>query len=151
MVDNKIQDVMLTDIKPFKGTKVSFKINQAARKDLKKLFAHYTNSDYEFDKTKVRVRLSGREDEFISRSQAKRLLLGMEKFRSIILDFKKVEFIDSACLGALVGISRRLKSDGGDLTISGLQDEVRSIFQITRLDKVFPLYDDVDQAINSFS
>lgn len=76
--------------------------------------------------------------------------VGAEASR-VVLDFKAVSFIDSACLGVLVFLLRKLKSQGGDVRISGLQEEVRSIFQITRMDRVFKLYDQVDEAVKSYS
>ncbi|MBI2870391.1 MAG: DUF4325 domain-containing protein [Candidatus Omnitrophica bacterium] len=91
VVDNVIDDTMLNDIQNRRGTRVIFTLKQKSRKALKALFDEYSNSDFEFDKTKVVVRLSAREGEYISRSQAKRLLLGLEKFKRIVLDFKRVK------------------------------------------------------------
>ncbi len=90
VVDNAVRDIFLEDTRFLKGTRVEFKLKQKSRKNLKDLFDSYTNNDYEFDKTKVRVSLSGREGEYISRSQARRLLFGLEKFKRVGLDFKNV-------------------------------------------------------------
>ena len=68
----------------------------------------------------------------------------------IVLDFSDVEFIDSSCLGALVSIAKTLRDDRGDIKIIGLQDDVKSIFQITRLDKIFSIFDDRKDAVESF-
>lgn len=70
---------------------------------------------------------------------------------NVVLNFKKVEFIDSACLGALVGLVRNIRTSGGDVYISELTDEVRSIFQITRLDKVFKIFESISQATEAFN
>lgn len=90
VVDNALVDTFLEDTRFFKGTRVEFKLKQRSKKNLKALFDNYTNDDYEFDKTKVRVSLSRHEGEYISRSQARRLMFGLEKFRRVVLDFKKV-------------------------------------------------------------
>ncbi len=90
-VDNLIQDVALLDIKPIQGTKVVFSLRQRCRKDLKKLFDAYTNADLVFDKTEVKIRLSKASGEYVSRSEARRLLFGLEKFKRITLDFDKVQ------------------------------------------------------------
>lgn len=90
VVDNRIDDVILRDIRRIEGTRVHFSLKQKSRKDLKRLFDSYSGSDYEFDKTRIRVHLSERPGEYISRSQAKRLLFGLEKFRRVVLDFKRV-------------------------------------------------------------
>ena len=65
----------------------------------------------------------------------------------MLLDFSKVSFIDSACLGVLIGVVKKIRQKGQDLFIFGLQDEVRSIFQITRLDKVIRVFKTVDEAL----
>jgi len=74
-----------------KGTKVTFQILKNTRKELRKLFDEYSNSDYEFDKSKVFVKLSKQSKEFLSRSEAKRLLFGLDRFKRVILDFSKVQ------------------------------------------------------------
>lgn len=69
----------------------------------------------------------------------------------VVLDFGKVDFIDSACLGILVGFMRKVKDLKGTIAVASLQEDVQSIFQITRLDKVFPLFNSVDEAIASLT
>jgi hypothetical protein len=61
-------------------------------RSLKQIFDSYANPEtFKFDKTHIWVELSKLEEEsYISRSQAKRLLFGLEKFREVILDFKDV-------------------------------------------------------------
>ena len=93
IVDNIIQDILLEDTRNRKGTRVAFRLKQKSRKDLKRLFDEYTGSNYEFDKTRITVYLSGAKGENIARSQAKRMLFGLDKFRRIVLDFKKVRGI----------------------------------------------------------
>ncbi|MCP5463925.1 MAG: STAS domain-containing protein [Deltaproteobacteria bacterium] len=70
--------------------------------------------------------------------------------KDIVLDFSSVNFIDSSCLGALVAVTKTLQSAEGDIKLSHLSDDVRSIFQITRLDKIFEIYDDNKQAVEAF-
>src|SRR3990167_9332692 len=69
----------------------------------------------------------------------------------VVLDFSRVEFIDSACLGALVAITRHLRKNGGDVNLYGLKDEVQSIFQITRLDKVLKIFERLEDAVSAHS
>ncbi len=90
-VNNLMQDSALLDIKPVQGTKVLFSIRQRSRKDLKQLFDAYTDSDLIFDKTEVKIRLSKASGEYVSRSEARRILFGLEKFKRIILDFDRVQ------------------------------------------------------------
>lgn len=89
-VDNRIPDVALLDIKPSRGTKVVFSLRQKSRKNLKQLFDSYADGDFVFDKTEIRIRLSKISGEYISRSEARRLLFGLEKFKRIVLDFDRV-------------------------------------------------------------
>lgn len=70
--------------------------------------------------------------------------------KDIILDLSQVSFIDSSCLGAMVALAKQLRQNRGDIKLTHLNDDVRSIFQITRLDKVFEIFDDNAAAIESF-
>jgi len=97
VVNNRIQDIALEQLKkPVKGTWVYFSIKQKTRRDLGRLFRDYADDDFEFDKTEVRVRLSKKQGEHISRSEARRILFGLDKFKRIIFDFKGVEGIGQA-------------------------------------------------------
>jgi len=81
------------------GTAVEMKIPVASTRTLKGVFDHYTvdEDDYGFSRTGVIVRLMRRGNEnLISRSQAKRLLSGIERFREVDLDFEGVESIGQA-------------------------------------------------------
>ena len=69
----------------------------------------------------------------------------------IVLNLKDVDFIDSACLGALISVARRVRSSGGDIRLAQLNPEVASIFQITRLDKVFQIFDQPEEAVSSYT
>jgi anti-sigma B factor antagonist len=70
-----------------------------------------------------------------------------EKAKNFILDINKVSFLDSTGLGVMISLMRNLKEKGGELRLVGLQDEVRSIFEITRLYKVFHINSTVEDAI----
>jgi anti-sigma B factor antagonist len=58
----------------------------------------------------------------------------------VVVDFSGSPYIDSSGLGALVSLSRRLRDAGGDLRLVGLNDDLRSLFELTRLDQLFPLF-----------
>ncbi|HEY0928399.1 MAG TPA: STAS domain-containing protein [Gemmatimonas sp.] len=60
--------------------------------------------------------------------------------RIVIVDFTHTGYIDSSGLGALVSLSRRLRDVGGDLRLVGLNDDLRTLFELTRLDALFPLF-----------
>jgi len=70
----------------------------------------------------------------------KALLRYIQKGKKVIvLDLGKVAFIDSSGLGALVFGLREARKRGGTLKLCHLQDQVRSIFEITRLNKIFEI------------
>ncbi|MDP2599457.1 MAG: DUF4325 domain-containing protein [Deltaproteobacteria bacterium] len=90
IVDNTLPDLFLEEVKKIQGTHVSFRIKQKSRKNLKALFDEYTDSDFEFDKTHITVHLIRKEGSYVSRSEAKRILFGLEQFKRIVLDFKNI-------------------------------------------------------------
>ncbi|MGD8893751.1 MAG: STAS domain-containing protein [Desulfobacterales bacterium] len=68
----------------------------------------------------------------------------------VIIDLNKVEFVDSSFLGTLVAGLKRTAIKNGDLKIVDLQEPVRTMFELTRLYKVFEIFDRVEDALNSF-
>lgn len=77
-----------------------------------------------------------------NRQEFKQMVLdAMEQgARTVVVDFTDASYIDSSGLGALVSLSRRLRDAGGDLRLVGLSDELRTLFELTRLDALFPLF-----------
>lgn len=90
IIDNTINDVIVETIPFLKGTRVSFFLKKKSRKKIEALFREYTNDDFEFDKTKITVKFSKAKGEHFSRSQARRILFGLEEFKRIVLDFNGV-------------------------------------------------------------
>jgi len=83
---------------PFgQGTSINMAISLESKKTAKEIMDQYTDKEIGFGKTIVAVALSADpNDPHISRSQAKRLLLGLEKFREVVLDFKGVNSVGPA-------------------------------------------------------
>lgn len=93
------EDIFFEVVHPSKrGTKVFFRIACDSKKVLADTFRAYQTDpkEYAFDKTAIQVRLYALGTEHISRSQARRIVAGLEKFRSIILDFTKVSHVGQA-------------------------------------------------------
>ena len=63
----------------------------------------------------------------------------------VILDLSPVSFIDSAGLASILSLVKGLP-EGGDLRIAGARDAVRAVFRLTRLDKVLPLHETLEDA-----
>jgi anti-sigma regulatory factor (Ser/Thr protein kinase) len=83
-----------------RGTRVVFEIKIDPDRHLADIFRRYTNltddSDYGFDKTEIRVKLYTMGGVCISRSQARRVLSGLEKFKIVLLDFDNVPVVGQA-------------------------------------------------------
>jgi anti-anti-sigma factor len=71
-------------------------------------------------------------------------------WRKIVVDLSECEFIDSTFLGALVVSLKKLTSLGGDLKLVGFQPAVHSMFELTRMYRVFESFSDKEEAVSSF-
>jgi len=64
----------------------------------------------------------------------------------VVIDLSDVDFLDSSGLGALVGIARKKRDKGGNVTLACMNNKVRKVFEITQVYKLFDIYDDVEAA-----
>ena len=71
--------------------------------------------------------------------------------KDLVVDLQAVRFIDSSGLGALVSGFKNASSRSGSLKLAGLQLQVKSMFELTRLHRVFEIFIDADEALASFS
>lgn len=69
---------------------------------------------------------------------------------TLVIDFKEVSFLDSSGLGALVGVLKKI-GHRGDLAVCGLNPDVKQMFRICRMDRVFKIFPDVETAVESIS
>lgn len=67
--------------------------------------------------------------------------------KNIIIDFNKVEYIDSSFLGALVAILKHAIAAKLDIVLVGLKADVHDLLKLIRLDKVFKIYNSYNDAI----
>jgi len=98
-MNNILHDIFIEEVKPSKrGTKVCFQIACETEKHLNDIFRAYQTdpAEHAFDKTEIQIKLYTLGTVHVSRSQARRVLSGLEKFKSIILDFDKVPTIGQA-------------------------------------------------------
>jgi anti-sigma B factor antagonist len=70
--------------------------------------------------------------------------------RKFLVDCTDTGYIDSSGLGALVTISKKVRESGGELRLAGLNDDLRSLFELTKLDALFQIAPTVDAALASF-
>lgn len=66
----------------------------------------------------------------------------------IILDFSNVEYLSSAALGKLITLDKKVKAAKGTLRLCGIRPEILEVFTITRLHKVFSIFDDQEKALD---
>lgn len=65
----------------------------------------------------------------------------------VIIDFSKINYIDSTGIGELVGYLGRFKSTKRDLILVNPNDRIRKLLQVARLAELFPTYDSVEAAL----
>ena len=100
-IKNNLEDdwFIETPNHPIKGTGIFLQIRLNSDKNLKDLFHQYSTVDQNgglpsFDKTHIRVGLSkSGQERYVSRSQAKRILTGLEKFNHFTLDFRGIKTV----------------------------------------------------------
>lgn len=93
------------------------------------------------------VRFNGRLDEKAA-NEIKPALHDMSQ-SSIVFDFSKVDFIDSSGLGLIVSAFRRTQERDGNVALFGLTPQVRAIFELTRLHRIFDIFETESQALES--
>lgn len=69
---------------------------------------------------------------------------------AIVMDCQSLHFIDSMGLGALISLLRKVRTHQGDLKIAGLNSDVRSVFEITRLHRLFEIHPNWETACENF-
>lgn len=67
-----------------------------------------------------------------------------------VLDASKVDFVDSMGLGVLISLLRRVKQKNGDIKIASLTPDVKTIFEITKLYRLFDVCDSSKEAVERF-
>jgi anti-anti-sigma factor len=70
--------------------------------------------------------------------------------RRFVLDFTPTAYIDSSGLGALVSVNRKVREAGGDLRLAGLNEDLRALFELTKLDTLFAIADTPAEALAGF-
>jgi anti-sigma B factor antagonist len=71
----------------------------------------------------------------------------MEHSDTVVLDLSEVGFMDSTGLGAMLSCLRLMKAKGGSLRVCSLKPEVRRLFDMVMMDRVFDIHPDVETAL----
>lgn len=92
-VDNRRQDTAIAEVPNVSGTRVRFELGLETTKTMDAIFAEYSEQSFQFDTSRIVVKLFERGVDFVSRSEAKRVVAGLERFRHVIVDFRGIDSI----------------------------------------------------------
>ena len=67
--------------------------------------------------------------------------------RKFVVDFEKTGYIDSSGLGVLVSLSKKVREQGGELRLANLNEDLKTLFELTKLDTLFHIADSREAAL----
>ena len=104
------------------------------------------------DKSGVRVCYVNGDIDINTAPEIKKVFDKMlsEKKEKIVINFKEVSYVDSSGLATLVELLKNVRGYGGKLKLSNLSSKIRSLFEITKLEKLFDILNEEEEALNSF-
>ncbi|MBF0493652.1 MAG: STAS domain-containing protein [Candidatus Omnitrophica bacterium] len=70
--------------------------------------------------------------------------------QKVLLNFSKVEYIDSMGMATVIKIHKKCLASGSSLVLSDVPPKIGSIFKITKVDRVFSIFPTEQEALNSF-
>lgn len=70
--------------------------------------------------------------------------------RKFVVDFSRTGYIDSSGLGVLVSLSKKIREHGGDLRLAGLNEDLQTLFELTKLDTLFAITRTAQEALAAF-
>ena len=70
--------------------------------------------------------------------------------RKFVIDFSNTGYIDSSGLGVLVSLSKKIREQGGELRLSSLNEDLRTLFELTKLDTLFRIANTREEALEGF-
>jgi anti-sigma B factor antagonist len=68
---------------------------------------------------------------------------------TLVLDLSRVRFVDSSGLGAFISCLRKLNAKGGDLKLCGMSKQVRAVFELVRMHRVFDILTTKEEAVRA--
>ena len=77
-------------------------------------------------------------------------LVDKRDHKKIILDFANVKFLSSSALGVLITLKKKADAIKGKVVICSMRGDLKKVFKITRLDKMFEFYNDEEKALATF-
>ena len=70
--------------------------------------------------------------------------------RKFLIDFSQTGYIDSSGLGVLVSLSKKIREQGGELRLANLNDDLQTLFELTKLDTLFAITKTAEEALAEF-
>ena len=109
-------------------------------------------NDEQIDADTHVIELGGEIDLYTAPEFKERMVQVIEDGKKqVIVDLSKATFIDSTTLGVLVGGVKRLRPAGGTLALVCSDQNIVKIFEITGLDRVFPIHSSREEALDAVS
>ncbi|HUJ49238.1 MAG TPA: STAS domain-containing protein [Bryobacteraceae bacterium] len=68
----------------------------------------------------------------------------------LVLDLGQLRFVDSSGLGAMLSCLRQLSAKGGDLKLCAMSKQVRGLFELVRMHRIFDIYGTREEAVRAF-
>jgi anti-sigma B factor antagonist len=68
----------------------------------------------------------------------------------VVIDLSQLRFVDSSGLGAMLSCLRQLSAKNGDLKLCGMSKQVRALFELVRMHRIFDIYGTRQEAVASF-
>src|SRR5262249_54104421 len=70
--------------------------------------------------------------------------------KKLLLNFGNVEYMSSAALGKLITLNKKVQTAGGRLVLCNIDPQIKEVFEITKLDKLFVIKADEQEALQVF-
>ncbi len=75
----------------------------------------------------------------------------LQAHAELVLDLSRLRFVDSSGLGAILSCLRQLSAKGGDLKLCGMTKQVRAVFELVRMHRIFDIYATQQEALRALA
>ncbi len=120
-------------------------LDKTAGGEISMLATMETRGDATVVKVTVDTLDAGNEKRF-----KKEVISALEPNSKVVLDLSEVDFIDSSGLGVILSCYRHLQAASGDLKLCCLNEQVRTLFELVRMHRIFDIYSTSEEALSSF-
>lgn len=109
--------------------------------------------DYNINDKYILFNLQGELDAYYSENTKDNILKDIENKNKdiIIFNFKEVKYVDSAGLGCLISILKELKNNDKKLLLCDLNENIKRVFYLTRLDNIFDIFENKEVILNEYN